>query len=217
MKKKIAMMLLAVMAVSLVACGGKDDTNANDNVNTESKVEESTSEETVEDEATSEGDVTVDEDTSVSESTAVGVLDTVWPGFLTEMEVVFGGPADGYFGYLAYEKTTGEDMDAMLAFPATEFDKLGDVAYGMHMMNANNLTTVVCNLNNADDTQAVADAIKTNIMGRQWTCGFPEKMIVYSFDGGVFYAFGNTAVVDGLKTSFGTAYESATLLYEENL
>lgn len=218
MKKKLAIMLLTVMAVSLVACGSQDDTNTNDNVNNETNVE-STEEATdeVQSEVTNEGDVTVDENMGTEGATALNVIETFWPGFLAEMEVVFGGPADGYFGYTTYEKTTAEDMDAMIAFPVSEYDKVGDVAYAMHMMNANNLTAVVCNLNNAEDAQTVADAIKDNVMNRQWICGFPEKVIVYSFDGGVFYAFGNGQAIDGLSTSFAAAYENATLLYEENL
>lgn len=216
MKKKIAIMLLAVMTMSMVACGKQNNTN--DNVNTETGVEENTN---VENEAETnvDGGAGAEENAggAATADGVLGILEGAWPSFMEEMKPVFGGEADGYFGYTAYEMTTAEEMDSFLGFPAAQFDKVDSVAYGMHQMNANNFTGAFYQLKNADDAQAVADALKDNIVNREWICGFPEKLIVVSVDDCVVAAFGNTQVIDGFKTSLTSTYENATLLYDESL
>ncbi len=220
MKKKLAIMLLTVMTVSLVACGKQDDTNSNDNVNTENTVEEGSGMESeVESEMESEvgNESDAEADNVATADGALGVFDAVWNSFVDEMTVVMGGDASGYFGYIPYELTTAEDLDGMLGYPAEHFEKVDNVAYMMHMMNANTFTSGVYQLKDADDVQTVADALKENIMNREWMCGFPDKLIVISFDDYVVATFGNTQAVDAFKTSLTAAYENATLLYEESI
>lgn len=227
MKKKIAIMLLTAMTVSLVACGKQDDTNTNDNVNTESKVEESTelgseaeSEISSESENEVEGEVGTDADGTELASGALDIINSVWATYADEEKFSAGGGDSAnlnFEGPGAFDATNTEELDVTLGFPADQADKIDDAASIMHMMNANTFTGGVFHVTDAENVQTVADALKENIMNRQWMCGFPEKLIIVSVDNYVVSAFGNGELIENFKTKLSAVYENATLLYEESL
>ena len=72
-------------------------------------------------------------------------------------------------------------------------------------------------MKDAGEVQAVADALKENILARQWMCGMPEKMIVVSVDNYVISAFGLSDLIETFKTEIIEAYDIATVLYEESI
>lgn len=219
MKKKLAIMLLAAMTMSLVACGGKDDTNANDNVSTESSVETNTEADN-ESEVTNESDVTADENMGVTgtESGALEILNNVWATY-EENEMFAAGGGDSanlnFEGAGKFDVTNTEELDFTLGFPTEHADKIDDAASLMHMMNANTFTGGVFHVTDAANVQTVADSLKTNILSRQWMCGFPEKLIIVSVDNYVVSAFGNGELIENFKTKLTTVYENASVLYEE--
>jgi hypothetical protein len=70
----------------------------------------------------------------------------------------------------------------------------------------------------ADDVQAVADAVKENIMNRQWMCGFPDDLVVYSVGTNYVVAvFGAEDIVDNFEDALETVYASTKILYDEDL
>ena len=88
----------------------------------------------------------------------------------------------------------------------------------MHMMNANTFTSGVYHVTNADDVSAVCDALKENIMNRQWMCGFPETLIIVTVDDNyVISAFGNGQIIETFKNKISGVYDNATVVYEESL
>lgn len=210
MKKKIALLLLTVMTISLVGCGEKDNTNGNDNaVNDGQVVEDSTLDDTTNNEGmeTAEG--------------ATGILQTIWASYEEENKFAAGG-GDSHNMVMdepgAFDVTNTEELDATLGFPTDYADKIDDAASLLHMMNANTFTSGVFHVTDAENVNAIADALKENIMNRQWLCGFPETLIIVVIDDNyVLSAFGNGEVIETFKNKTTSAFENATVLYEESL
>ena len=211
MKKKIALLLLTVMTMSLIGCGGKDTTDGDDDAtNNDTVVEDNVAD-----------DTTDNTDSNVSAEDAVGVLNAIWATYEDENKFTAGG-GDSQNMVMdepgAFDITNTEELNATLGFPTEYADKIDDAASLMHMMNANTFTGGVYHVTNAEDVTAVADALKENIMNRQWMCGFPETLIIVVIDDNyVLSAFGNGEIIENFKNKTTSAFENSTVLYEEGL
>lgn len=233
MKKKIAMLLLAAMVMSVSACGSNEDGDAGNNVSTEQSADSGTN--TQETAGTEEGN-TVENSAEVEkqESTeavtggevataggALEVIESVWATYEEENKFPVGGGDSANLnmeGPGSFDATNAEELDVTLGFPAAQVDKIDDAASMMHMMNANTFTGGVYHVTDAANVQTVADALKENIMNRQWMCGFPETLIIVSLgDNYVVSAFGNGDIIETFKTKLSAVYTDATVLYEESL
>ena len=189
MKKLVALMLAMTLALGLTACGG--------NTNNE----------------------TVKDDTEGK--TAVDILNDVWAVYEEDEKFAIAG---GDYENMVPDApgtvnvSDGESLDALLGFPAASAGLIDDGASMMHMMNQNTFTAGVYHVTKADDVQAVADAVKENIMNRQWMCGFPDDLVIYSVGANyVAAAFGAEEVVDDFEDSLEEVYKSAKNLYDEDL
>lgn len=192
MKKKIALLLLTVMAISLVACGEKDTANNNDAA----------------------------KDGKQAES-ALDVLQSTWETYEEENKFAAGG-GDSQNMVMdepgKFDAANTEELNGTLGFPADSAGKIDDAASLMHMMNANTFTAGAYHVTNADDVQGVADALKESIMNRQWLCGFPETLIIVKVnDNYLVSAFGNGEIIETFKTKLTGVYADATVVYEESL
>ena len=189
MKRLVALMLAFVLALGLTACGGGN------------KVTETTKDDT-------EG------------KSAVQILEDVWAAYEGEKFAIAGGDYENMIMDApgTVNVSDGETLDALLGFPAASAGMIDDGASMMHMMNQNTFTAGVYHVAKADDVQAVADSLKENIMNRQWMCGFPDDLVVYSVGASyVVAAFGAEEVVDNFEDALAGAYASAKVLYDEDL
>ena len=213
MKKKIALLLLTVMTMSLIGCGEKDTTGGNDDTgNNDTVVEDNVADDSQADDTT---------DNSSSADSAVGVLNSIWTTYEEENKFAAGG-GDSQNMVMdepgAFDVTNTEELNATLGFPTDYADKIDDAASLMHMMNANTFTAGAYHVTNADDVTAVCDALKESIMNRPWMCGFPETLIIVVVDDNyVISAFGNGEIIENFKNKTTGAFSSATVVYEESL
>ena len=192
MKKKIALLLLMVMALTLVACGEKDTAN-NDDAADNGKQAES----------------------------ALDVLQSTWETYEDENKFAAAGGDSANMvmdGPGKFDATNAEELDFTLGLPNDAVSKIDDAASLMHMMNANTFTSGAYHVTNADDVQSVADALKESIMNRQWMCGFPETLIIVKVnDNYLVSAFGNGEIIQTFKTKLTGVFADATVVYEESL
>ena len=189
MKKIVALLLAMTLALSLTACGG-------------GKTAETTKDDT-------EG------------KTAVDILNDVWASYEEDEKFAIAG---GDYETMVQDApgtvnvSDGETLNALLGFPAESAGLIDDGASMMHMMNQNTFTAGVYHVTSADDVQAVADAVKENIMNRQWMCGFPDDLVVYSVGTNYVVAvFGAEDIVDNFEDALETVYASTKILYDEDL
>lgn len=215
MKKKIALLLLTVMTMSLIGCGEKDTTDSNDDAGNNDTV----AEDNVSDDNQADMDITAT-GAETAES-AVGILQSVWANYEEDSKFAAGG-GDSHNMVMdepgEFDVTNVEELDATLGFPTGYADKIDGAASLMHMMNANTFTSGAYHVTNTEDVIAVCDSLKENIMNRQWMCGFPETLIIVTVDDNyVVSAFGNGQIIEYFKNKLTGTFANVTVVYEESL
>ncbi len=218
MKKKIALLLLTVMTMSLIGCGEKDTTGGNDDAgNNDTVVEDNVADDTQNKDNATDNTVAGSE----TAESAIGVLSTVWANYEADNKFAAGG-GDSHNMVMdepgEFDVTNTEELNATLGFPTDYADKIDEAASLMHMMNANTFTGGAYHVTNAEDVSAVCDALKENIMNRQWMCGFPETLIIVTVDDNyVVSAFGNGEIIEYFKNKLTGTFANVTVVYEESL
>lgn len=93
-----------------------------------------------------------------------------------------------------------DELDFTLGLPQEQFSSLEDAASMVHMMNANTFTGAVYRLKDGTDMDAFADAVKSNLLARQWVCGQPDTILIINVDGRyVITAFGVAEMIETFK------------------
>lgn len=234
-KKTLLAIGLATLTLGLTACSSstassetttapaETTTAADTTVADTTTAEETTVEDTKVDDTT-EGAVegpSEDETTEgevVEAEGAVAVFDSIWSLFGDDeaffaMGGDFDNIVDGKPGNHPLENV--DSLTGSFYIPADQVESVDDVATLMHGMNANTFTGVVAHVS---DTAAFAEAVKTNIEGTQWICGFPDKLIVADLgDGYVAYAFGQIDIMNSYKTHLTEACADANIVAEVDL
>ena len=136
---------------------------------------------------------------------ATELLTTVWGTYAEEDQfAIMGGDYTTYVDNAPgkFDISNVADLDAILGVPSDAVAMIDDVASMVHMMNANTFTAGAYHMTDDADMQAFADALKENIMNRQWMCGFPDTLIIVSVgDEYVVSAFGAADVIETFKTN----------------
>ena len=192
MKKMIAMLLVAVMAVSMAACTGGETT------------------------PTTTAPVETTAPQVQGPASALEVLNTVWVKYADDQKFfVIGGdfnaPVDGAPGTV----TDQAHMTSSLVVPEAELANISEVAAMMHAMNANTFTCGAYKLVDGADAAAFATAMQTAIQGNQWMCGFPEKLLIANVGGIVVVAFGHGDAMTPFQTNLTAAYADAQIVVNE--
>ncbi len=220
MKKLLVTLLFVTMSFALFGCG-----KTNENPTSEGVVSEENSEIVSEEdsEVVSEDAESGDsENAVVSDNGSVAILTDVWNAFAEEEKFpAMGGDyttmVDGAPG--AFDITKTEDLAAMLYVPADLADDIDEGASLLHGMNLNTFTGAALHLKDASNAESFTTALKENILGTQWMCGFPDTLVIYTVnDEYVVYAFGNVDAIESFKNKVAEVYgENAVLVAEENL
>ncbi len=219
MKKLTVALLLVTMSLALVGCGKEEtqepEVNTSEEVSVEDSVEVSEEESEITDDETSE-------DAVVSDNASVTILTDVWNAFAEEEKFpAMGGDyttmVDGAPG--AFDITKTEDLAAMLYVPADLAAQIDEGASLLHGMNLNTFTGAALHLTDAANAESFTTALKENILGTQWMCGFPDTLVIYTVNEEyVVYAFGNVDAIATFKAKVAEVYgDNAVLVAEENL
>lgn len=220
MKKLLLATMLITMSVALFGCGKKEEQVPSENISEEISVDVS-EEPSVEDSEVTE-DVNSEENAVVSDNGSVDILTNIWNAFAEEEKFpAMGGDyatmVDGAPG--AFDISNTVDLEAMLYVPATIAGDIDEGASLLHGMNLNTFTGAALHLIDASKAEAFAGALKENILGTQWMCGFPDVLVIYTVnDEYVVYAFGNIDAINSFKAKVAEVYgDNAVLMAEENL
>ena len=189
MKKILALLLAAVMVLSMAACGN----NAN----------------------TDETQATEATETAAS---ALEILETIWAKYgEDEKFAIIGGnmesAVDGAPGN--YDMAYAENLTYNLLVPADQLASVDQAATMIHMMNANTFTCGVVHLTEGTDVAAFANTMRDAVQGNQWMCGFPETLVIATIGNYVLVAFGVNDAMTPFQTHFAEAYPNANVLFNE--
>lgn len=213
MKKLLALILVAALAVSFAACASNDGDNAD--VNTSANPEETMDAAIVPE--TTEAAEENNDNQAVSDG-AAALLNTVWASYGDDDKFpVAGGDMENanMEGAGDYALTDATALDTALGFPAASVDKIDEAASLVHMMNANTFTCGAYHVVNAEDMADLQAAIKDNIMQRQWLCGFPDKLVIVTVDNYVIAFFGENEIVDTFAGQLASAFATAQTVCDE--
>ena len=194
MKKIIAILLVAMMVMSMAACGsktgdGKDTTAA---TTTAPQVQEPAS--------------------------ALEVLENAWANYAEDEKFfAMGGMTED--GMPAADNAPGtvplspsDYLQYNLLVPADNVGMVTEAASILHAMNANTFT---CGAYKVTDAEAFVTAMQEAIQNNQWMCGFPETLLVVNVGGVIVIAFGNGEVVTTFQNHLTEAYAGAEILINE--
>lgn len=199
MKKKCrSVLMIMLVAIFTAGCGAKGagDNNASNNTGTAPRVEVADSAE---------------------------ALNKIWNTYANDEKFFamggdFSEPVDNSAGIFNIEDI--ENLVYALYIPADSVELIDEAASLIHAMNANTFTGAAFHLKDSGKAQTLVDALKENIQNTQWMCGFPDKLVIYTINGGeyVISAFGKEEIMENFKTKLLEVYgQSASLAVEEKL
>ncbi|MBR5260372.1 MAG: hypothetical protein IKV48_07910 [Eggerthellaceae bacterium] len=76
-----------------------------------------------------------------------------------------------------------DSLNSLFAIPLDLVASIDDAATVMHAMNSNTLTAIACHFVDGTDMDAAVSAIQTEIEGKQWMCGCPDKYVIAEVPG----------------------------------
>ena len=185
MKKITSLALALVLALSLTACGSKD-TASNSNA-----------------------DVPAD---------ASALLTAVWDTYTEDEKFPATGgdyenPVEDAPGTV--DISDADNLNYMLTFPAEDIGKIDGAASLGHMMNANTFTCGAFHVTAKDDVESVAQDLRDAIQSKQWMCGFPDKLVIFTYDQYVVSLYGDEDLVNTFRDKFSAVYSDAAAAYDE--
>lgn len=221
MKKFFALILAGLMIFALASCGNTEN-------NETTKAPEKT-EGTMGTTATTGGtekpeDTTAPEDTTSGTpeepetpvGNALDILNTIWSSYADDEKfAIIGGDERVMDAPGTLDPSNTQTMSGSYYIPEANAAMVDDAASMIHMMNANTFTGGVYHLKDAANVDAFASAVKDNILGAQWICGFPDKVLVISIDDYVIVVFGAEEIIDNFGAKTAAAFNGAEVLYDE--
>ena len=151
---------------------------------------------------------------------ALTLLNTVWASYTDDEKFPAAGGdydeanmTDGAPGKVGLEDA--ESVEYLLSVPADIVSKFDDAASLLHMLNGNTFTCGAYRLKDPADVDSVAASIKEYVMGKQWMCGFPDKLLVASVGNYVIECFGAEDLVNTFRDKLAAAYPSANVITDE--
>lgn len=183
MKKLIAAILAALTAFAMTGCAAKADT--------------------------AEGTSQIPD--------SLTILNTVWASYTDDEKFPAAGGdyseenmTDGAPGKIGL--SSASDIEYLLSIPADVVAMADDGASLFHMLNGNTFTCGVLRLKDAGQMDAAAEEVQQYVMGKQWMCGFPDKLVVASVDGYLLSVFGAEDLVDSFRDKLQAAYSQTVIL-----
>lgn len=190
MKKILALLLAAVMVLSLAACTNKG----------------------------SEGGATSPSGAQTNQpKSALEILEKVWSKYSTDEKFPATGGSEKQMKEDMpgkFDVSDAEALDFELGFPKANASEIDDAASLMHMLNQNNFSCGVYHVKDSGNVEALAGKIKENILARQWLCGFPEKLVILTVGDYIVSVFGAGELTDTFIAKLSAEYSSAKQLFD---
>lgn len=190
MKKILALLLAAVMVLSLAACTDKG----------------------------SEGGATSPSGAQTNQpKSALEILEKVWSKYSADEKFPATGGSEKHMKEDMpgkFDVSDAEVLDFELGFPKANASEIDDAASLMHMLNQNNFSCGAYHVKDSGNVEVLAGKIKENILARQWLCGFPEKLVILTVGDYIVSVFGAGELTDTFIAKLSAEYSSAKQLFD---
>ena len=124
-------------------------------------------------------------------------------------------PADATALLTAVWDAHSDNLNYMLTLPVEDAGKIDGAASLSHMMNANTFTCGAFHVTSKDDVETVASDLRDAIQSKQWMCGFPDKLVIFTYDQYVVSLYGDEELVNTFRDKFTATYSDSTIAYDE--
>ena len=146
------------------------------------------------------------------------LLTTVWDSYTDDEKFPAAGgdyttPVEDAPG--AVDISDADNLNYMLTLPVEDASKIDGAAALSHMMNANTFTCGAFHVTSKDDVDAVAQDLRDAIQSKQWMCGFPDKLVIFTYDQYVVSLYGDEELVNTFRDKFTAAYSDSVVAYDE--
>ena len=123
----------------------------------------------------------------------------------------FSNPVDNAPGIYSLEDKEG--AVATLHISEDLIPQVSEAASFIQAMNANTFTSAAFRLADPATAETFAASLKESITATQWMCGIPEKLVMYTINGGeyVVYAVGAADLLDNFSAKLVAAYGEAAV------
>ena len=140
---------------------------------------------------------------------ALSILTAVWGTYSEEEKFPAGD------GPMAMDMSNPDNYTYMLTFPAADTGLIDEAAGLVHMMNLNTFTCGAFHAADSKDLSTLAGDLHTAVTGKQWMCGFPDKLVIVTVDQCVLSLYGHEELVNTFRDKLTAAYPAASVVYDE--
>ena len=115
----------------------------------------------------------------------------------------------------AFDISQADNVEYMLTLPQDKVSLIDGAASLMHMMNANTFTCGAFHPAKAEDADTRAQTLRDSIPGKQWMCGFPDKLVVAKVGGYVVSFYGDQDLVNTFRDKLSAAWAGTEIVFDE--
>ncbi len=149
---------------------------------------------------------------------ALELLTKVWDSYTDDEKFPAAGgdydhSVDGAPG--TFDISQADNVEYMLTLPQDKVSLIDGAASLMHMMNANTFTCGAFHPAKAEDADTLAQTLRDSIQGKQWMCGFPDKLVVAKAGGYVVSFYGDQDLVNTFRDKLSAAWEGTEVVFDE--
>ncbi len=241
MKRLWILLLTMSLVLLLAACGGKDDAGTPDEPDdapTQEQENEDTQKPDEENEASEQPDEQEQPDAGkpeeqpaakpegkpetkpaetpeqpkadkpASSGDPLSILSTVWNTYSEDEMFASTEP-------MSMDVGDTDTLVYQLTFPADDAALIDSAAALLHMMNMNTFTCGAYHAADAKDVSKLAGDLRDAIQGKQWMCGFPDKLVIATMDKYVIGMYGDEELINTFRDKLLASYSAAAVVYDE--
>lgn len=149
---------------------------------------------------------------------ALSLLTSVWGTYSEDDKFPAGGgdaehAVDDAPG--SFDVSNADSLTYQLTFPSDDASLIDGAASLVHMMNMNTFTCGAFHVADAGNVSKVAGDIRSAVQGKQWMCGFPDKLVIFTTGQYVVSVYGDEDLVNTFRDKFSACHSGAVAVYDE--
>ena len=147
-------------------------------------------------------------DKPASSGDPLSILSTVWNTYSEDEMFASTEP-------MSMDVGDTDTLVYQLTFPADDAALIDSAAALLHMMNMNTFTCGAYHAADAKDVTKLAGDLRDAIQGKQWMCGFPDKLVIVTMDNYVLGMYGDEELINTFRDKLLASYSAAAVVYDE--
>ena len=161
---------------------------------------------------------TPSETPAAQDTGALSLLTSVWSTYSEDDKFpAAGGDAEHSVDDApgSFDVSNADNLTYQLTFPSADVSLIDGAASLVHMMNLNTFTCGAFHVSDAGNVSTVAADIRSAVQGKQWMCGFPDKLVIFTYDQYVVSLYGDEELVNTFRDKFTATYSDSAIAYDE--